>query len=190
SDGIARRSAQTAIYQALRTLTLLLAPILSFTAEEIWQYIPESREYDKTSVMLNDMPTFKKDLVSQEFVEKWDKLHAIREDVNKALELARAAKTIGKSLDAAVTLYCGEDIYTSAKAMEKDLPMLFIVSQVELVSGGKGEVDGALEGLSVTVKSASGSKCERCWMFSEDVGKNSEHPTLCGRCAAVMSTIK
>lgn len=190
SDGIARRSAQTAIYQALRTLTLLLAPILSFTAEEIWQYIPESREYDKTSVMLNDMPTFKKDLVSQEFVEKWDKLHAIREDVNKALELARAAKTIGKSLDAAVTLYCSEDIYASAKAMEKDLPMLFIVSQVELVSGGKGEVDGALEGLSVTVKSASGSKCERCWMFSEDVGKNSEHPTLCGRCAAVMSTIK
>ncbi|MEG0542712.1 MAG: class I tRNA ligase family protein, partial [Angelakisella sp.] len=142
TSGLARRSAQTAIYQGLRALTLLLAPILSFTAEEIWQYIPESSEYDKTSVMLNDMPEVKTDLVSQKFMDKWEKLHAIREDVNKALELARAAKTIGKSLEAAVTVYCSGEYYACAKAMEKDLPMLFIVSHVELVEAGKGDVEG------------------------------------------------
>lgn len=186
TNGKERRSAQTAIYEVLRTLTLLLSPILSFTAEEIWQYIPESKDYNKASVMLNDIPEVK-ELVPQAFLARWATIHAVRDDVNKALELARAAKTIGKSLEAAVTLHCGGEEYACMKMMQKDLPMLFIVSQVELVEGGTGETPGVLEGVSVTVRVADGGKCERCWMFSDEVGKNSQHPTLCARCASVLA---
>ncbi|MEG1874525.1 MAG: isoleucine--tRNA ligase [Angelakisella sp.] len=187
ADGLARRSAQTAIYQALRALTLLLAPILSFTAEEIWQYIPKDSAYNNKSVVLNDMPAVTVGLVDAAFMAKWSTLHAVRDDVNKALELARAAKTIGKSLEATVTLYCSGDTYRCVKAMEADLPMLFIVSQVTLCDNGTGEIPGETEGVSVTVRVASGKKCERCWMFSETVGKNAVHPTLCSRCAEVLS---
>lgn len=186
ADGQKRRSAQTAIYMALRTLTLLLAPILSYTAEEIWRYIPASREYSNESVMLNDMPEVVPDMVTDEFMAKWGTLHTVREDVNKALELARAEKTIGKSLEAAVELHCNSDTYATVKDMESDLPMLFIVSQVQLLEGGAGEVTGEGEGVSVTVRKADGEKCERCWVFSDTVGSNHKHPTLCARCASVL----
>lgn len=185
ADGLKRRSAQTAIYNALRTLTLLITPVLSFTAEEIWQYIPHLSDDNVESVLLNDMPLVCDNLTNAEFMAKWDKLQAVRDDVNKALELARAAKVIGKSLEAGVELFCPDDLFDMLNN-DDSLASLFIVSGVKVTKGGKGEVDGVLEGFSVTVAPASGEKCERCWMFSEEVGSDSAHPTLCKRCSGVL----
>lgn len=187
TDGKARRSAQTAIYYALRSLTLLLAPILCYTAEEIWQYMPQSKDNNKESIMLNDMPAVIPNMVDEAFMAKWDRLHAIRDDVNKALEIARAAKVIGKSLEASVTIHADGELLSFLKGVEAELTTLFIVSAVALEDGGKGEFTGEVEGMSVTVKEAEGTKCERCWMISESVGTNPEHPTLCDRCATVLS---
>ncbi len=186
-DSKARRAAQTAIYQILCALDLMLAPILPYTAEEIWSFIPESKEYNKASVMLNDIPEAKDGLVSLEFMSKWERLHAIRDDVNKALETARTAKTIGKSLEAKVTLHCEEEPFGFLSAVEELLPTIFIVSAVELVKGGKGSFTGEAEGIAVDVAQAPGDKCQRCWMQSDTVGKDEKHPALCARCAAILA---
>ena len=186
-DGHLRRSAQTAIYVILRQLTLMLAPILPFTAEEIWQYLPESKDYDKSSVMLNDMPKPELGLATDEFMAKWDRIHAVRDDVNKALELARAGKVIGKSLEAKVILHCTGELMDFVKSIHADLPTLFIVSAVELTEDGEGQNKGEVEGLSVDVVAAEGEKCERCWIYSDTVGKDHDHPTLCARCAQVLA---
>ena len=186
-DGEARRAAQTAIYDILCALDLMLAPILPFTAEEIWQFVPASREYDHSSVMLNDMPEAKEELVSPEFMAKWERIHAVRDDVNKALEEARTAKTIGKSLEAKVTLRCGGELLGFLEGVREILPAVFIVSAVELAGEGEGAFRGAVEGLAVDVAPAPGEKCQRCWMQSDTVGKDPAHPTLCARCAAVLA---
>ncbi len=185
ADGVKRRSAQTAMYTALHSLTLLLAPILTYTAEEIWSYMPRTEKDDAQSVLLNDMPLVCDNLVSAEFIERWQKIQAVRDDVNKALELARAAKTIGKSLEAAVEVYCTGETYDLLTSVE-DIKSLFIVSAVSVLDAGTGEVAGEVEGLSVTVKPANGEKCERCWIISETVGDTTEHPTLCDRCCGVV----
>ena len=186
-DGHLRRSAQTAIYTILRQLTLMLAPILPFTAEEIWKYLPDSKDYEKSSVMLNDMPAPCMELAAEDFMAKWDRIHAIRDDVNKALELARAEKVIGKSLEAQVTLHCDGELMEFVRGIQSDLPTLFIVSSVELTAEGEGAHKGDVEGLSVDVSAAKGEKCERCWIYSDTVGADAQHPTLCARCASVLS---
>jgi isoleucyl-tRNA synthetase len=185
TKSVARRSAQTAMYRIIRGLTLVIAPILCFTAEEIWGFLPEDKNYKRDSVVFNEIPkaSGKADAA---FMAKWDRLIAVRDDVNKALELARAAKKIGKSLEAKVVLSCDGELYDFLTAELAALPTLFIVSQVELAKGGKGEQAGAVEGLTVTVESADGHKCERCWSFSSTVSENDAHPTLCARCAAIV----
>ncbi len=186
-DGPDRRAAQTTIYQILCALDLMLAPILPYTAEEIWSFIPESKAYNRASVMLNDMPEYQEGLVPPAFMEKWERLHAIRDDVNKALEAARTAKTIGKSLEAKVVLHCSEEVYRFLAGEEKLLPTIFIVSEVALTQEGSGAFSGEVEGITVDVSAAQGEKCQRCWMQSETVGKDEKHPTLCARCAAILS---
>ena len=186
-DGPDRRAAQTAIYQILCALDLMLAPILPYTAEEIWSFIPESKAYNRASVMLNDMPEYQEGLVPPAFMEKWERLHAIRDDVNKALEAARTAKTIGKSLEAKVVLHCSEEACRFLAGEEKLLPTIFIVSEVALTQEGSGAFSGEVEGITVDVSAAQGEKCQRCWMQSETVGKDEKHPTLCARCAAILS---
>ena len=186
-DGPDRRAAQTAIYQILCALDLMLAPILPYTAEEIWSFIPESKAYNRASVMLNDMPEYQEGLVPPAFMEKWERLHAIRDDVNKALEAARTAKTIGKSLEAKVDLHCSEEACRFLAGEEKLLPTIFIVSEVALTQEGSGAFSGEVEGITVDVSAAQGEKCQRCWMQSETVGKDEKHPTLCARCAAILS---
>ena len=185
ANSVARRAAQTAIYRILRSLTTLVAPIIPFTAEEIWSHIPASGQYNGHSVMFNEIPapTGKWDSA---FMERWDKIIAVRNDVNKALELARADKLIGKSLEAKVVLYCGGELQTLLRENESMLTTYFIVSQVEL-SEGEGGVKGEVEGLGVEILAAQGEKCERCWIFSDTVGSNEAHKTLCGRCAQVVS---
>ncbi|MCL2057225.1 MAG: isoleucine--tRNA ligase [Oscillospiraceae bacterium] len=175
AESPARRAAQTAMYHILIGLDLLIAPILCFTAEEIWGFAPKSKKLNPESVVFNEIPigSLKAD---EDFMGRWDRLIAVRGDVNKALELSRAEKKIGKSLDAQVTLTCDKGLYEFLQSFE-DLATVFIVSAVELAGGEK-------EGLSVEVSAAKGEKCERCWIVSETTGSCAEHPTLCKRCAA------
>ena len=183
-----RRDAQSVIYTVLDTLTRLLAPILSYTCEEIWGYLPKREGYDETSVMFN--PFLDEGIGPGVALEtKWERLLVLREEVNKALELARAGKIVGASLEAKVELFCeGDELYSFVSSVSELLPSLFIVSQA-LVSNAKapeGAVAASIEGLKVLVGEAEGQKCSRCWIRSREVGENSAHPELCGRCAAII----
>ena len=122
---------------------------------------------------------------SEEFMAKWEQIRKIRDDVNKALEDARAAKAIGKALEAKVTLTCTGELMNFLKANEEILADVFIVSQVALVDGS-AETSGEVEGLNVVVSKAEGQKCERCWAFRDSVGSDPEHPTLCARCSKII----
>lgn len=179
ADSESRRAAQTVIYNILRTMTLYLAPVISFTAEEIWGYLPRSSEDDAASVFFNQMPEKSGVVSDEEFIERWEKIDELRDVVNKALEEARAQKLIGKSLEAKVTLKCGRDCYDFTKSVEGELVAAFIVSAVEVE---KSEFDG----VEVKVEVAPGQKCERCWTHNDTVGKCAEHPTLCARCAEIV----
>ena len=168
----------------------LLAPILAFTAEEIWAAMPHRAGDDPESVLFNDMPDFDPALVlTPEREEKWEKLLNLRDDVNKALELARAEKVVGKPLDAEITIYLNEE---GAKAFEtirdENLSQLFIVSKVTVESGsGAGYAAQEFKGAVIEVRASGAPKCVRCWVHDERVGENAEHPELCPRCAAAIS---
>ncbi len=179
ADSEARRAAQTVIYKILRTMTLHLAPVLCFTAEEIWGYLPRSAEDDGESVFLNQLPAASGVGADEAFMEKWQKIDELRDLVNKSLEDARAEKRIGKSLEAKVVLRCGGDVYAFAKSVEEELPEAFIVSAVQIE---RGEHDG----YEVGVEIAEGEKCARCWVQSATVGRSAKHPTLCVRCAEIV----
>ena len=180
ADEHARRCAQTALYRILVDFTKLVAPILCFTAQEIWSYIPKlegMQEY----VCWERMPEAKSD-EDAAFDAKWAKIIAVRDDVKKVLEQARADKTIGSSLEAAVTLYCSDEMYDFLNAIPMDeLADLMIVSHVDLVKG-EGGVRGLTEGLGMSVAHAVGNKCLRCWKFDTAVGEDG----LCPRCAKVL----
>ena len=186
-DSVARRAAQTAIYDILSGITRLIAPILVFTSEEIWQHMPKSSALNMDSVFYNDIPEESGIQVADP--AHWELLLSVRADVQKAMELKRAAKVFGKSLEAKVTLHCGGDLYEALKASESQLPDLFIASQVEVVKGGEGEVQGDTEGLSITAEKAEGGKCERCWKVLPEVGADAAYPTLCPRCAAAVKSL-
>lgn len=175
ADSRERRSGQTAMYIILDTLTRLLAPVLVFTSEEIWKYLPHTQKDNPESVMLNDWPEVRPEYEDQALEEKWDRILEVRETVLKALEEARNEKLIGQSLQAKVVLKAGKALYDFLEGIKELLPTVFITSQVELELTDKG-------GLEAVVKLADGQKCERCWIYSETVGHNHEHPTLCERC--------
>ena len=186
ADGKLRRAAQTAIYTILDAMTRMIAPILAYTADEIWEYMPHHQGADGRNVMYNQMPELTGVKADEAFTARWDRIHALRDDVQKALELSRKEKVIGKSLEASVTLYCGGELYDFVKSVEEELKTVFIVSRVDVVKGGEGAIQGEVEGFSVTVGKAGGEKCERCWVYSDTVGADPEHPTLCARCAAIV----
>ena len=164
----------------------MIAPILAFTSEEIWQHMPANDALNGKSVFLNDMPAPIALTLPEGFAAKWDLIFGVRSDVQKALELKRNAKEIGKSLEAKVQLICSDELFAALSPLTEALPDLLIVSQVEVLAGGGGEFTGETEGLSVTVLRAEGEKCERCWKHSPSVGTDAEHPTLCARCAAAI----
>lgn len=180
-----RRAAQTVIYKVLDAMTLLISPILAFTATEIWNHMPHSADRNPEAPIFNDMPSPSGIQPDEVFMAYWEKLHAVREDAKKALELARTAKVIGASLEAKVTLYADGELYDFLQSAKQELADVLIVSQAE-VAKGEGEFKGELEGLSITVSHAEGKKCERCWIFSDSVGKDETHPSLCGRCAGII----
>lgn len=180
ADDHARRCAQTALYRILVDFTKLLAPILCFTSQEIWSYIPKMPGM-KDYVVFEQMPEVKA-AAGEAFTAKWDRIMAIRDDVKKVLEQARADKVIGSSLEAALTLYCSDEVYNLLNAIPMDeLADLFIVSQVHLEKG-EGGVKGVVEGLGVSAEHAAGEKCQRCWKYETTVGENG----LCPRCAKVL----
>ena len=183
-----RRAAQTAMYKILDTIARLVSPILAFTADEIWQFMPHTDDVDARHVVYNAIPDAKGEY-DEEFMARWNKIHEMRDDVKKALELARADKVIGASLDAKVTLYADGELYDFAKSVENILPTVFMVSDFELIRGEGGSFKGEVEGMSVTAVHARGEKCARCWSFGNTVGKDADHPTICARCAEVIKTI-
>ena len=183
-----RRAAQTVLYKILDSLTLLLTPILAFTADEIWSFMPHDKSRNTESPLFNEIPTADFIETDEAFMDKWARIHAVRVDVQKALELARNEKKIGKSLEAKVILGADGELYDFLKSVEAELPEIFITSAVEVVNeaqGFKGEVDG----LTVAVEIAQGEKCERCWKFSTTVGCDASHATLCADCAAVLKEL-
>ena len=185
-DSVSRRAAQTVIYRILRDMTLAFAPILAFTCEEIWANLPKSSDHNPEACVFNEMPKGKAGDETAEFMAKWERIRKIRDEVNKALENARNQKTIGKSLEAQVTLKADGELYAFLKENEAVLEPVFIVSKVVLEQGAAAQTTAETEGLEVTVSKAHGEKCERCWAYSDTVGKDEKHPTLCARCAAII----
>lgn len=185
----ARRSAQTAMYIVLNGLTRLLAPILSFTAEELWQFMSHVDSDNAESVFLNDLPVYDADKAFASVAEAYNKLFAYRDDVMKALELARAEKLIGKSLDAKVTIYIkDEQTYKFFESFSDELKDIFICSSVKLSDGEP--CDGAFteteSGIAVYVEAAEGTKCDRCWYVTSDCTDVGEGQNLCARCASIV----
>jgi len=179
-----RRSAQTALYETLKGLAGLMAPILSFTAEEVWKYIPTEKGKVE-SVHLSLFPEVKSEYVDDALEEQWEKIWEIRSVVTKALEEARKEKVIGLSLDAQVHLYLPEKVYQFLQAYQRDLKSIFIVSSVTLHLGAKGTKDE--KEMRAEILRADGDKCERCWNYDVSVGAHKERPTICQRCVEAIT---
>ena len=177
-DGLTRRSAQTALWLILDTMTKIFAPILAFTCDEIWQAMPHREGDDPRNVLLNQMnKPFADYALDGAAMAVWEELVKVRDAVNGALEAARNEKKIGKSLEARVKLTVPQEL-ANQKFMDADeLADLLIVSQVRVSTGTEIKVD---------VEPAQGAKCERCWKILPSVGKDGEHPGLCARCASVV----
>jgi isoleucyl-tRNA synthetase len=183
-DSQERRAAQTVLWDILDAMVRLMAPILSFTAEEIWTHLPSAGRTE--SVFLAGIPSGlpRNDALAQ----KWDRLLEVRTAVTKALEEARQSGLIGHSLDARVTVGTADE---ALRALLREqallLPALFITSQVGLDDDLGEEVASALlPALRLKIERARGDKCERCWNYSEEVGKDGTHPGLCERCLPVV----
>ncbi len=178
-DSVARRAAQTTMYIILDALVKILAPMIPFTAEEIWKAMKHTKNEEVESVMLTDYPEVVEQYDSKEIAEKWDRIIKLKDIVAKELENARAAKTIGHSLNAKVTIFAEGNQYEFIKENLELLETVFIVSKLEVEENArKDEVK-----LGVKVEQAPGEKCERCWMYSETVGEDKENPTICHRCS-------
>lgn len=179
-----RRSAQSAMYLILDTMTRLLAPILTFTSEEIWHHMPGFKGKE-ASIHMTQFPDVKEVYANKELGEKWQTLKVIRGEVSKAIEIARQSKIVGHSLDSCVTIGVPEGLRPLLESYRDNLKTLYIVSQVNLV--GTDQVADAYEstemkGLKIAISKAEGEKCERCWNYSVTVGDNADHPTICARC--------
>ncbi|KAF0144736.1 MAG: isoleucyl-tRNA synthetase [Nitrospirae bacterium] len=186
-DSKERRTAQWVLNNILVTMTKLMSPVISFTAEEIWKNIAGNRE---ESVFLSAFPAADDKFLDTALEEKWEKFITIRNDVNKALEIKRQNKFIGNALEAKIMLYLPENEFKLLSGYKEFLPTLFIVSGAD-IKPASGKVDGAYEsedikGMSVIVEKAEGEKCERCWNWSTSVGTFGDAPELCRRCYNVI----
>jgi isoleucyl-tRNA synthetase len=186
ADSVERRAAQWVLKQILTDMTRIIAPILSFTAEEIWMHLAGSKRMAGDSIFLAGFPEYNEKLIDAELEKKWEKLIKIRDEANKALEIRRQDKFLGNALEAELTLYLPESEFAVMKEHIEFLPALFIVSKVKIAPSA-GPVEGAyaspeVDGLFIHVGKAAGDKCERCWNRSTYVGTFSEHPGICERC--------
>ncbi|MGB9716038.1 MAG: isoleucine--tRNA ligase [Thermodesulfovibrionales bacterium] len=206
SDSLERRAAQWVLSQILSVMTRLMAPILSFTAEEVWQSIRHATELKEQvknsveeSVFLAPFPEVDENYLNKEIEKRWDDLFMLRDEVNKALEIKRAERFIGNSLEAKVILYIRESKEISAKTTGQKysmlleqyrdfLPTFFIVSKVEIAESSleSSYKSQEIEGLEIKIEKAPGEKCQRCWNWSEMVGSFKEAPEICERCYKVI----
>ena len=178
-DAMERKAAQTTMYIILDTLVKLLAPIICYTVEEIWKYMPHTKDEEVESVMLTKWPEVKAEYDNEELSKKWEKILELKELVSKKLEVARNEKIIGHSLNAKVTLFAEEDDYKFMKENQELLMSVFIISDLQIEKNNRQDE----EKIGVKVEMAEGEKCERCWMYSKTVGEDKENPTLCHRCS-------
>jgi len=194
ADSRARRAAQTTMYTVLDSLLRLTAPVLVFTTDEAWGFLPGEKE---ESVHMASMPAVRPEWINTGLEEKWERLSAYKAEVSKALEGARQqARIIGHPLDAQVMVYAPGKDTEMLKEEEKALEEVLIISRLIVsdepfaaASAGPGTflfTSTEIEGLSVVVSKADGGKCERCWHYSTFVGKDQEHPAVCDRCAEAL----
>jgi isoleucyl-tRNA synthetase len=186
-----RRSAQTAVWLVGETLARLLAPITSFTCEEVWQYLPRMADRSQ-SVHLARFPATADILGSAPPVDNrqkqdWTTLHAVRDEVLKALEEARNSKLIGGSLEAQVKVTAADPVYSVLARYRDELRYIFIVSAVTLEKATSGD---GVASVKLEVNKAEGQKCSRCWNYSKHVGEDKEYPTVCERCSKVLHEIE
>ena len=177
ADSVARRAAQTTMYYILDALVKILTPMISFTAEEIWSAMKHTEKENVESPMLADYPVLNDEWDNKEIAEKWEKIIKVKNIVAKDLELARAEKTIGNSLDAKVTLYAEGEEYKFLKENEELIKLVLIVSGLEIQENNRKQE----EKLGVKVEHATGEKCERCWMYNDHLEDG-----LCPRCKEVL----
>lgn len=181
-DSYERRSAQSAMFMVLDALVKLLAPVLAFTSEEIWKFMPHTDGDDKRSVMFAEMPKVSEKYADEKLEADWEKLIAVRNDVNMALEPMRNAKIIGKSLDAEVTVYASGSLFKLLKAKEGELAEIFITSKAT-VCDGEAPVDAFVgEHVKVCAEASKYEKCGRCWVHSETVGTIEGFDGICADC--------
>jgi len=174
--GKLRRSSQTSMAEILSALVKLFAPILSFTAEDIWGYIKKGAA---GSIFEENIPDVNAKYLDKKLEEKWNRLLEIRGEIYKAIEQARAEKLISHPLEGRVEIKASGEDYWLLKGMEKEMAGILIVSEFAVDEGSR----------NIEVKRAEGKKCERCWMHLKSVGKSREHPTLCERCSDVVDKI-
>jgi isoleucyl-tRNA synthetase len=187
-----RRSAQTAVWKITGALVRFIAPILVFTAEEIWKYMPKTPgEHESVHMALfSEEQELRADIASKQ-VALWELLSKVRGEVLKALETARNEKKINSGLEAKVLLDAELELKAKLKQYLPLLPGLFIVSQVDFLTAGTGDYrSDAIPGLEVTIQKAEGAKCERCWNYSTHVGENRRYPTVCERCTEALAEIE
>jgi len=183
ADSLGRRSAQTAMYHISEAFVRWIAPVLSFTADELWPHVPGKRG---ESVFLETWyENFPAKTASQERCDYWQQIVIIRDEVSKELEKLRVAGDIGSALDAEVELFCDEKQLSLLKKIEDELRFVFITSSVTLHAESEGDADAIeteVEGIKMHVSHSLNNKCVRCWHHRQDVGSHGKHPELCGRC--------
>ena len=178
ADSPRRRAAQTAMYLILNAMTRMIAPILAYTSDEIWKFMPHSAADEASHVIYNEMPEKVAADVDDSFMEFWNRIHELRDDVKKTLEPMIKEKTIKSSLEAKVTLSAGGETLEFLRQAEPELADAFIVSEVVIADNGAE--------LEITAEKAEGEKCERCWAIRKSVGADAEHPTLCAHCCETL----
>ncbi len=190
-DSLARRSAQSTLYEILHALVLLMAPILSFTAEEVWQYLPGKGRPE--SVHLGTFPAVPAGLPDEALVDKYEFLCRVRDEINRGLEEARKSKLLSTPQEARIVLAAvDEGLYKRLASHLSELKTLAQVAELSLlpepVGMGRQTLEGqGIAGLTVQVERAAGEKCVRCWFYSETVGRDPDHPRLCARCREVLA---
>jgi isoleucyl-tRNA synthetase len=188
-----RRSAQTVLHEILSALLRIMAPILSFTADEAWGYLQASHPGPTVNVHLEDFPEPNQAFRDEALNARWTTILELRSDISRALEAARQAKVIGHSLDARVMVALPDDLWQSFEGQEALLSTVCIVSQLDFVEDAtrlSNSVDGtAVPGLKLQVEAAGGAKCDRCWMWSQSIGRNPDHPTVCSRCQQALARL-
>lgn len=179
AESLSRRAAQTTIYTIVDAMTRMISPILAYTSDEIWGYMPHSKDDNTENVVFTSMPEQVEISVEDGFMDKWDRIHELRDSVKKTLESFIKDKTIKSSLEAVVNLSASGEAFEFISYVKDELAAAFIVSSVNIAQGDTDEI-------KIEIEKANGGKCERCWSISETVGEDSDHPTLCSRCCEIL----